>query len=681
MKKRSISKALTHGNEPTLLQLMSIGPGAVVGKIFKIVSIIGEGGMGTVYHTEHATLNKAFALKVLSPEIINEQSWLRFQAEAKTLAALNHNSFVKVYDLGVHNGSVPFYSMDLLQGQNLEALLAEEGPQSLRKTLQIFLPLIDGMIYAHSHGIIHRDLKPANIFLCTTNTPEQVNIKILDFGIVKLLAGNDQTQNLTAVGEVFGSPYYMSPEQCTGQTVDGRSDIYSIGCTLFETLTGFVPFEGETAMDIAIMHYEATPPLISDVLTNKILPPSIDIVIQKCLAKKPEDRYQSASELHADLSRIADGKSIDTKMPDRELGKAKFSLVGSEKLLIPTALLLLCLSIATGAQHLSKTAEKAGTTAKSHSETTGGELDLAADLDGSTLNLNDIDPDLKIAAESFLRNRKRKYSQLVQINGITQKQFDFPASFSLGKLSTGSPTTQRICQAQGLVTVMPSEEIHLEANYILGTYPELLKHFQDTDLTSFSIKGGFRNGDSLVANLEGSKTLNALFLHDLVLSEKGVASLSKLKDLKRFALVNANVDGAEIAKMPFIKYVQTLTIGGVPNISPLLDLLSSSEKITNLRFENIDFTSTELEKLSKLKALDRLTIRSNSFTSADLEKLTSLAALIYLNVADCEKLDQESVASMQKFKKLEVLRLPFQLATTQIETRLHRSLPKLKTLE
>lgn len=283
--------------------------GTIIGNTFEIVSQIGLGGMGVVYLAEHIGLHRRFALKILSAEFVNDQNWLRFQAEAKILAGLNHRTFVKVFDLGIHEQSVPFYSMDYLQGRTLEEQLAQDGPMAIGLALDTFIEVLDGLAYAHRHGIIHRDLKPGNIMLCTIDGVKAV--RVLDFGISKLIGANAEVvQRLTSIGEIFGSPSYMSPEQCRGDLVDARSDIYSIGCTLFEVLSGFVPYEGTTALETVVMHQEQEPPLLSEVVAAGTFPPSIDLVLVKCLAKLPQDRYQSAMELAADLTSIKNGKEL-----------------------------------------------------------------------------------------------------------------------------------------------------------------------------------------------------------------------------------------------------------------------------------------------------------------------------------------------------------------------------------
>jgi serine/threonine protein kinase len=280
--------------------------GTIVGGAFKIVSVIGRGGMGVVYKASQTALGRVCALKVLSPELVNAQNWKRFQNEAKVMAGLTHPCLIQIYDLGIHDSSLPFYAMDYLQGQDLETIIRESGPLSLTRTIDIFVKALDGFGYAHRNGIIHRDIKPGNIFLCNDPSGE-LSVKILDFGILKLTDPGSDAQSMTATGEVFGSPFYMSPEQCMGEAVDARSDIYSIGCSLYEVLTGVVPFDGETPLDTVMLHIEEDPPTLS-FNSKRAFAPAIERVVARCLAKEPRKRYQNAKELALDLERIKQGK-------------------------------------------------------------------------------------------------------------------------------------------------------------------------------------------------------------------------------------------------------------------------------------------------------------------------------------------------------------------------------------
>lgn len=286
-------------------------PGDVVGGVFAVLSLIGEGGMGSVYLVEHQSLRKQFALKIMRPESVNNENWQRFKSEAQTIASFNHSTFVKVYDLGVHQNSLPYYSMDYLNGRSLEEVLIDDGPLVEEDAIEIYLELLDGLAYAHRNGIVHRDLKPANIMLCMIDGARVV--KILDFGISKLTDSRaGQSQQLTVAGDVFGSPFYMSPEQCTGEKIDARSDIYSLGCSLFETLTGYVPFDGSNSFETMLMHQEDEPPQLSDMPGDIQFSTAINLVIAKCLAKLPQDRYQSAKELALDLLRVKEGRDLLT---------------------------------------------------------------------------------------------------------------------------------------------------------------------------------------------------------------------------------------------------------------------------------------------------------------------------------------------------------------------------------
>ena len=284
-------------------------PGTLLGGAYKVLHPLGKGGMGDVYRTRHVVLEKDFAVKVLTGQELNNANWLRFQTEAKVISRLDHKNIVKVYNLGLHQDIYPFYAMDLLEGEPLDSVLTRFGTLKVDDALPIYLQVVDGLYYAHKHGVIHRDIKPANMMLILENgsTPA---VKILDFGIAKLsLVENKAMQSLTAPGEIFGSPLYMSPEQCIGQTVDARSDIYSLGCALFETLTGRPPLRGENTFKTICMHQTDAPPSLKEV-TGKEFSPGIEHVVARCLRKKPEDRYQSMKELEVDLIRVGEGKDM-----------------------------------------------------------------------------------------------------------------------------------------------------------------------------------------------------------------------------------------------------------------------------------------------------------------------------------------------------------------------------------
>jgi len=288
---------------------IDLAPGATIGGVYKIIQLIGRGGMGEVYLARHETLNKKCALKVIPPEQVTELGWQRFQLEAKAVARLNHINLVRVTDLGIHEGCLPFYAMDYVEGQNLAELLAEFGPMPLKTLLEIFVQVCDGVECAHNGGILHRDLKPANIMVVTTRTGAK-QAKVLDFGLAKLTTHDRSRQSLTAVGDLFGSPFYMSPEQCNGEKLDRRSDIYSMGCTIFECLTGQPPFTSHIAAAVMFSHSEADRPTLESRVGAGKFPASMEVIVAKLLRKNPLERYQTLSQLKSDLELVAQGKEV-----------------------------------------------------------------------------------------------------------------------------------------------------------------------------------------------------------------------------------------------------------------------------------------------------------------------------------------------------------------------------------
>ncbi len=284
--------------------------GDVIGDSYQLIDLLGQGGMGVVYRVKHLILEKQFALKLLAPNQINNQNWRRFELEGRSLAKLNHTNIVSISNMGIDKGC-PYFVMDLLTGNSLAEQIKTSGPLSEKENLDVYLQVCAGLSCAHRTGIIHRDIKPANIMLLPS--AKGVLVKIVDFGLARLQSsGSATSQALTASGEVFGSPYYMSPEQTLGEEIDARSDIYSLGCSLFESLTGQVPFAGASAIQTMMMHQEAETPLPSSRVANRKISPALDEVVTRCLQKDAKLRYQSADQLAIDLQRIVDGKPIGT---------------------------------------------------------------------------------------------------------------------------------------------------------------------------------------------------------------------------------------------------------------------------------------------------------------------------------------------------------------------------------
>ncbi|HXX69180.1 MAG TPA: serine/threonine-protein kinase, partial [Polyangiaceae bacterium] len=269
--------------------------GTTIDGRYEPVEMIGEGGMGRVYRVRHVSLERTFAMKVLRRELaIDDELAMRFVREAKATAAIKHPNIVQITDFGVLSNSVPYFVMELLVGRTLRGVL-RKGPIPRRHALPILRQLASGLDAAHQAGIIHRDLKPENVFL----TDAESVTRLVDFGASRIVGASRMTRG----GVVFGTPYYMSPEQAAGLDVDCRADVYSLGVIMYETLTGRRPFEGDSYMGVLAAHMFDQPPRPSQVnpTTGDLGP--LDGIVLRCMAKAPENRFASMQEVLGELDR------------------------------------------------------------------------------------------------------------------------------------------------------------------------------------------------------------------------------------------------------------------------------------------------------------------------------------------------------------------------------------------
>lgn len=284
-------------------------PGEIIGDNYLLTRLLGRGGMGTVFACKHMVLGQPFAIKILTNGELDAESWNRFQSEARALARLNHPGIVSIYNMGIDAGQYPFYVMELLSGDTLESFIRRSTVMTVDEAIDLFIQVADALISAHSHGIIHRDVKPSNLML-GINHQGAITVKLVDFGIARLSQAGFNTQSQTATGLIFGTPYYMSPEQCDGKKVDERSDIYSFGCTFYEALTGSPPFQGNSALETFMLHQTAPIPTLASRAPDKEFPEALELALLKMLSKNPADRYQTMQQLKHDLERVRDGKPI-----------------------------------------------------------------------------------------------------------------------------------------------------------------------------------------------------------------------------------------------------------------------------------------------------------------------------------------------------------------------------------
>ena len=265
-------------------------PGMFISDRYEIIDSVGSGGMADVYKARDERLNRFVAIKVLKQEYSSDKSFVnKFRGEAQSAAGLSHPNIVNVYDVG-DDGGLHYIVMELVEGITLKRFIERKGKLEVKEAVGISIQIAQGMEAAHDNHIIHRDIKPQNIIISRDG-----KVKVTDFGIAKASNSNTVTSN------AMGSVHYLSPEQARGGYSDEKSDIYSLGVTLYEMLSGKVPFAGDNTVSVAMLHIQGEAMPLRDLEEN--IPQSVDKIVQKCMQKRPERRYHSASELIADLKR------------------------------------------------------------------------------------------------------------------------------------------------------------------------------------------------------------------------------------------------------------------------------------------------------------------------------------------------------------------------------------------
>ena len=291
-----------------------MGPGSDLGE-FVIEAVAGRGGMGVVYRARQKTPARIVALKVISTALAEDAQFrVRFQSEAAIAAQIEHPNVIPVYAVGDADGTL-FIAMRFVDGLDLRALLASEPKLEPARAASIVDQVAQALDAAHAHGLVHRDVKPANILVATTGAREHVYLT--DFGVSRRIAG---TSALTGTGAFIGTIDYVAPEQARGEHVDARSDVYSLGCVLFQVLTGTVPFQVDN--DLAKLYAHGSQPAPSVLERDPSLPPAFEAVLLRAMSKRPEDRYQSAGDLGRAAVAASSGAAVATSERTVAVGDA-----------------------------------------------------------------------------------------------------------------------------------------------------------------------------------------------------------------------------------------------------------------------------------------------------------------------------------------------------------------------
>jgi len=568
--------------------------GTTINERYQILSVVGVGGWSTVYRADDKKLNRAVAIKLLHLHLcIDQEKLQRFGREAHAASALSHQNIAVIHDTGMLPGGRPFIVMEVVEGKSLAQIIPEGRP--LRELIYIFHQVCEGLLAIHESGLVHRDLKPSNIVISNSGVA-----KVLDFGSAKWILQDDL---LTRTTESIGTPSYMSPEQCTGGKIDCRSDIYSLGCIMYEVMTGLKAFPGESSLVCMQNQIQAMPPSFQRVRPELKTPPGLEMLIFKALAKDPRDRFAAIGELQKAL----DNYQTRPNALQRALHMMALKQISRHDPRLPMlGYCLVALLVLAGAGILLK---------------------------------------------PFI---------------FKERTLNFPPGHAVGTLyavthtDNGKDLRTRIAVAQGAVSVPEHAEISLnEVPDKDAVTLSVLSALKPTDLYALDVAGAAitPTGIDQINKLSG---LTVLSLHHSEVSDEALARLNlpvlkglDLSDTKQvsdeglahFATSlsnlnwvslngNSKVTDRGISELAKLKQVHHLRLDDMPALTDrCAEELSNSRSISSLVFGSDKITDAALSFFSRTKDLHSLDLSGTLVTDAGMKYLLPLKNLHNLNLS------------------------------------------------
>lgn len=657
------------------MRLPEFETGLLVDGKYRIIDLLGQGGMGVVYKAHHLMLNKEVAIKFLRTECMDERAWQRFQLEARTLGRLKHRNLVAIHDLGVFQGQFPYYVMDILEGESLWDMVRRSGPLTEQEALEMYIQAAMALQCAHDGGVIHRDVKPANIVMTWEKETMEPVVKVVDFGLAKMTESN---QSLTKTGEVFGSPLYMSPEQCEGLKVDARSDIYSLGASLFESLTGKVPFMGASALETMLMHQQDEPPALVDKKPDGKFSRGLEAVVAKMLAKDREKRYQSIAQLLHDLRylknqetmRLTHGlKSLDESIDEDEMLALQEQALEAEeadepikqkaarnKIMIVTTIcgvVVLGLAVAVGAltwlnlgNHTHKTVEK---------------KDWVAEQ--AKVKLHQDPSKLPLTEQLALIDYFREENLVKGPNNEDQIVFNFP-TYEIGHLNVTAPDGEfsGSVLAKGTVKVT-KQDVGFTPAAQIKTMPQIMKKFRADDLAQLELSG---LNEQIPAFLAASSHLtgvrNAVIEYPEYPKDK-VSAFSNLVNLRTLSIQGPSITGKELAQWPGLLKIRSLTYINFRDERPMIQALARSTSIhslmlcNNYKSEPCHLQEGSVQALCQIKRLASLNLQGTDATDKDAIKLLQSLPHLQILALTGTKVTRDCLPAIMAHKHLKSLEI------------------------
>jgi serine/threonine protein kinase len=560
---------------------------------FAAIELLGKGSSARVYRCWDLNLNKEVAVKLLSG--LQDKEVISFQDEARSTSTLSHSSIVRILDFGLNSNDKPYMVMEFIDGKSLELLVQEHGPMPFGALALIMISICSGMHHAHQAGIFHRDLKSSNIMIPLTVSGVPIG-KVIDFGVAAL--NRSDSQAIIYQGhQIAGTPRFMSPDQLRGETYDARSDIYSLGCTMFQALTGQFPFDAETHLEILNLHANHVPPLLADANPDLEFPQTLENIIAKTLAKKKEDRFQSMLELRTALEECLEEQGSDPKETIEE--ESSSSSRSPLKLIAIVCGALACLAVAAfGFTHIAGTSEP-------------------------LKSASDMKKPIPHAMDEFT-------------SGV----------FHLDSVTMSDDKLQELPENTTDLDLVASDVTDRGMQYLIG----LPLHTLRLDASKIT--------DAGLEQVSKIPSLRVLYVGDNPnITRDGVKHLEKLRNLEFLSLNGSALTDEDLACVGNMKSLKRVSLGAMKNLTGTgLGYLTQLPQLVSLRLSGVDLNNAGKKQLAKLTTILDLEARTAHVDKDFMDAVLSMKNLEALNLSE-STINDKQLLMLAQLKKLKIIRV------------------------
>lgn len=605
--------------------MQSNQPPSLIADRFQIKSILGEGGMGIVYLAHDPVLNKDVAIKVLK-EGMPASTIVRFQQEAKAVGKLKHSNIIEVYDFGISDDS-PYLVMELLSGQSLAEFMKSPAWSQLKLTelIEILLQVARGLYHAHGNGILHRDIKPSNIMLRDfSDKQESFKVLLVDFGLAKVDVDKDE-QSITSTGATIGSPLYMSPEQVSAKEIGAASDVYSLGCVIFEALAGKPPYRGDSANETMLMHKKnPVPDLPVNEFHGEAIPPTLASLVRDCLDKDPENRpsiERLGIYLETLLSDLNPEPEPEPEEQDEKRNYNPLDFLKSNFRIGTTLVVILLLAITGSIVFFTRASQKDILPVTGNSQQKA--FVTSADRLGTL-------PDYKPFIDSHF-----KYSAANK----TLQATEFVRDEDLLLLKNHKEDFNYL--------ILHNSHIRGKTFWAIKDLPINFIDLADTNITDSSLK-----------QLAMSKTISYIDLSGCTeITDKGIKHLVGLKSLRGMILESARVNDETMKILMQMPQLTELGVKAPCRISDLgMDRILTLKHLNNLNISGNYFSTSKLRRLKELQNLEILNVSNCKLNNNSLKEITSLK-LRALSATGNNDITAAGINNLKGFGQIDLLYL------------------------